>query len=835
MGFFKWRGREQAADPPDTTSPDPVETEAAEAQTPEREGDDLDDQAGVGVEAPAAWTQESGAGEQLDNSASSEDEASSVNQIEDQLLAMVSQLVRPQAESGQAADTSVRVDLPPRADDYHLDPKEGREPLSPPSAESAEADNGPGGPLAELEALPDDEDLAQLRRLVLGREIDGLEAIHRHLNDPGRLAQTLSQVITEAIRLRVRQDNELIGVLKPTVDNIVRNSVRNNPSELADNLFPVMGPAIRRSISESIRGMLQNFSRTLEKSFSLTGLKWRLESMRTGLDFSEVVMLKTLEYQVEQVFAIHAESGTLILHLVNEGAKEEVKDPDQVAAMLTAIQQFVNDSFARGELSTLEFGDRNIYVARAPQVYVACVVLGQAPPNLRIDLQTALELLVMECADELDNFQNNTTHFNRARHHFEGLLVSRFKDEGEKLPFRAKFLTLALLVLLLAPFGVFGYKHYQMGEMEDRVRQNIDHPGLVLLQLDPSLFRRWEITCLKDDLAEFPEQTLAEAGLPRERYNIKYLPYISKDHEIVAKRIGLALGDKPGGVEEKFNPVNNSLILSGSASLSWVLMMYERLLAIPGLSRVHIKDLIDAQTGVVVDLDQDGIMHLRGQVSINWVLLMYEKLRSVSGLSGVDISGLSDPQNGVSAYLSDDGVLHLKGQASMGWLESVREQALRVPGISGVDRSELADDPASARIKELLAGINNTIIFFPLNKDQPVPEDVAKLDEVVEKLADLEKLADGMDMSVSLVIYGHADSSGSSKRNYDLSQERAKTLAAKLYAKQSNIPIYTYGLGADFALAAEGEAVNQRANADQASRKIELRVDLRRKGSSLDR
>ena len=85
--------------------------------------------------------------------------------------------------------------------------------------------------------------------------------------------------------------------------------MRRDPHVLADALFPVMGPAIRKSITETLRGMLESFNEALDNSFSLRGLKWRVEAMRTGKPFAEIVLMHSLLYRVEQVFLIHRETG----------------------------------------------------------------------------------------------------------------------------------------------------------------------------------------------------------------------------------------------------------------------------------------------------------------------------------------------------------------------------------------------------------------------------------------------------------------------------------------------------------------------------------------------
>jgi outer membrane protein OmpA-like peptidoglycan-associated protein len=119
-----------------------------------------------------------------------------------------------------------------------------------------------------------------------------------------------------------------------------------------------------------------------------------------------------------------------------------------------------------------------------------------------------------------------------------------------------------------------------------------------------------------------------------------------------------------------------------------------------------------------------------------------------------------------------------------------------------------------------------------------VPEDAAKLAQAMDTLVEIGKLAGSMNVTVSLTIYGHADATGSEQRNYEISQARARTIAAMLYARGSSIPVAMYGLGAEHASKEVAEAEAREPNesrsrrktpesaGNQASRKVELRVHL---------
>ena len=94
-----------------------------------------------------------------------------------------------------------------------------------------------------------------------------------------------------------------------------------------------------------------HLSRALDASLSGRGLRWRIESWRTGMPYAQVVLKHTLRYRIDHLFLIEAGSG-LVIH--RESAPElSDLDSDAVAGMLTAIQQFVRDSVGT-EAATLD-------------------------------------------------------------------------------------------------------------------------------------------------------------------------------------------------------------------------------------------------------------------------------------------------------------------------------------------------------------------------------------------------------------------------------------------------------------------------------------------------
>jgi OOP family OmpA-OmpF porin len=189
-----------------------------------------------------------------------------------------------------------------------------------------------------------------------------------------------------------------------------------------------MGPAIRKAITSALQGMIQSFNQVLEHSFSLKGLKWRFEAMRTRKPFAEVVLLHTLVYQVEQVFLIHKDSGLVLQHVV--GKSVIAQDPDLVSAMLTAIKDFVQDSFGgkkEESLETLRIGERNVWIEQGDNAFLAAVIRGNPPMDLQAVLREAIEEINFRQRDELESFDGDTTCFEEIRYILDNCLQAQFK------------------------------------------------------------------------------------------------------------------------------------------------------------------------------------------------------------------------------------------------------------------------------------------------------------------------------------------------------------------------------------------------------------------------
>jgi outer membrane protein OmpA-like peptidoglycan-associated protein len=407
----------------------------------------------------------------------------------------------------------------------------------------------------------------ELRHLIIAPEQEELADIQERLDDRARRTQDVSSVVAEAISMRRDQHGEraLAQALAPTVQETLRESVRRDPHPLADALFPVMGPAIRKSISEALRGMLESFNQALEHSLSVRGIKWRIEALRTGKPFAEIVLMHSLLFRVEQVFLIHRHTGLVLNHIV---AREAItQDASMVAGMLSAIQQFVRDSFNSKNdeaLDRLDVGELEVWIEEGPDAVLAAVIRGHAPSDYRLAMKEALEEIQQRYGSALENFKGDAAPFLSAEELLTRLLAAQHREPAATKKPRAALAAIAILGLLLVAY--FGYSIYLMYEWSRFLHAVRGQPGITVISYDRE-GGRYHIQGFRDPLAADPNTLLTQAGLDPKNAEFDLAPYYSLDDSIVAMRARQLL-HPPDGVT--LSEKHGELRAEGTASPQWI-------------------------------------------------------------------------------------------------------------------------------------------------------------------------------------------------------------------------------------------------------------------------
>jgi outer membrane protein OmpA-like peptidoglycan-associated protein len=374
-----------------------------------------------------------------------------------------------------------------------------------------------------------------LRRLLIGPEQSRIEELSEEITSRQLTPEELADHLPEAIALRAGRDDHLGRALGPTFETAMRESIRRHPEEMAAAIFPVLGPAIRKAIAETMAALVRSINAAVEQSLSVNGLKWRIEGWRTGVPYPEIVIKHALVYRVEQAFLIHADTGILLEHVSARDLK--VSDADLISGMMSAIQDFVRDSFRPAEgamLRTFTVGEHTVQVEAGPGAFLALVIRGQAPESVLQNQQDTLETIHVEFANQLADFNGDSAHFDTARPLLESCLETVVSTDhvGEKRGLVWMKWALPLFVVIAVVAGFWIRSNIRWNRSLDALRAE---PGIVVVDASRGL-SRWHISGLKDPIARQPEAVIAAAGVSSPPIVGHWEPYLSLDPSLAAAR-----------------------------------------------------------------------------------------------------------------------------------------------------------------------------------------------------------------------------------------------------------------------------------------------------------
>lgn len=446
----------------------------------------------------------------------------------------------------------------------------------PTATEPAKAGNG-GRRVAGTGA-----EFAALRRLLVGPEQSRLDELTTAIRERHVTAADLAEQLPEAIRLRGLRDEQIGRALAPVVDSALSESIRRDPREIATAIFPVLGPAIRKAIAETMAGLVRAINSAVEHSLTPRGIKWRFESWRTGVPYAQVVIKHALVYRVEQVFLIHAESGLLLAHATAPGL--DVPEADLISGMLTAIQDFVRDAFRPGEeamLRTFSVGELTVQVEVGPRALLALVIRGQAPDAVLLKQQDTLETIHLQFATALLEFTGDSRLFETAEPLLEECLetvVDTSADRRGRVGWVHWSLPAAAVALAAVAMSAWSTVRFERGVAALR-----REPGFVVTEARRRL-RDWRISGLRDPQARSPQTVLASAGVAPRLLLGEWKPYLSLDTALVATRARKAWGLAPA---TRLAVRSDTLTVSGDVPLGALGRMH---LLPPGVTWVTLEN-----------------------------------------------------------------------------------------------------------------------------------------------------------------------------------------------------------------------------------------------------
>jgi len=255
-----------------------------------------------------------------------------------------------------------------------------------------------------------------------------------------------------------------------------------------------------------------------------------------------------------------------------------------ISGMLSAIQEFVRDSFQAGGGETLQLlrvGELTIAVEQGPLAIVAIVVRGVPPADLRAPLQEVVEKIHAEMCEELESFRGDAAPFIVVRSLLERCLVERKREPTRGIALSRIFSWLVLIaaalfvVRYLAVLGMVRVERDRLVDVLDR------EPGYAVLSTRIDLVDRvLHVHAVRDPLARDWQVLREQANVDPRDVVMHWTLYESLDPSILLARVKEIL-EPPDSVTLSLE--NGVLHASGSAPHRWIARASTIAVAMPGI------------------------------------------------------------------------------------------------------------------------------------------------------------------------------------------------------------------------------------------------------------
>ncbi len=239
-----------------------------------------------------------------------------------------------------------------------------------------------------------DPELENLRQILLSNYVRRVAELEAEL---------------EALERRVTNKDAFVAMVIPILGDAIRRKIRDSRAEMVEALYPIIGQTVVRAVSDAFRDLTRTIDAKMRSSFNLKAMGRRLQAWTSGVTRAEMIIRESLPFSVAEIFLIHRETGLLLWHISPD--PDSAPDSDLISGMLTAIRDFVRESFGRGhgQLDEIQYGERRILIETAQQAYLAVVVDGIEPPGFRTEMRERLIEVGYAHAEVLRDYQGDPT------------------------------------------------------------------------------------------------------------------------------------------------------------------------------------------------------------------------------------------------------------------------------------------------------------------------------------------------------------------------------------------------------------------------------------------
>ncbi len=459
-----------------------------------------------------------------------------------------------------------------------------------------------------------DNSLDQIRALILGRDDKYVQEILKR-----DAKEVVGGIVSEALHDRENKDGSVNKVLVPLVEKSLHRSIEANSDKIVGTLYPLVGTLVRKAVSSFLVDFVERTNALIENSLSPKSVSWRFKAWQSGIRYSDYVASQVYQYQVQQLFVIHRETGTL-LHTISSDP-ERSKDADLISSMLVAINDFVADAFqsqeneAENELGEIKTGDFTLLIKIGPQAILVAAVVGSVPPDIRSRLQQALEEFHQFYQVPLQEYQGDSAPFAGCETLLNDCLISAKKDEAKGKKKRLfGGIVIGIVLLLLA---YLAFLRIDLSILQSTIRDLPPPAGIVLTDTAVK-DGKVQVRLLRDPHMQSSITWLESQDINTSKVIILEEPFVSLQKNVVIDKVSSLVATTNNELTAIYEE-NDTLFLSGEMTIDALRAFSRELRAIPGISQLKPDlsgiDIVDGARANTEELNTAVINDLVARIS----------------------------------------------------------------------------------------------------------------------------------------------------------------------------------------------------------------------------
>ena len=443
-----------------------------------------------------------------------------------------------------------------------------------------------------------ENDFIALRHALIGDELKHLQVLRDELDDKIAYTNRMSNNLPLAIVQSAADSDQLVNSMKLPVLSSMTLAVDSHREQVTQMLAPVIMPVIGQAVAKSTQEIKDSIESLTSSMFTAQGIKWRIESARTGKPYSEIAFREKHHFIVEHLVLSAKRNGEVL----SQCAKQSYMDSNDskfrfiIDNHIQTTAQKVTITADEQALETKSFDSMTAYTAHGVWCSLTAVVTGEASEEFLAKLRKQLKSIEIDSNAALKAYRTDTSAFepmNKTLGQVLAFVPSKPAAAKDKKAGGFSLMKLLMWLALLAVLAYIAFSIYSGYEKRSLVQAFAQQKGFVTSDLKGDAWSGWTVTGMQDPNL-FNAKKLDIDDSLRDKLSINAIPFVSLSKESILARLGKKI-TPPAGVQYSIDDkAPNTLVVSGTSDEAWLAKLKTVASTVEGIDSVNTTAVVSA-------------------------------------------------------------------------------------------------------------------------------------------------------------------------------------------------------------------------------------------------